>query len=100
MRRSTDSTPLSRIQAVEEATKRGRRVRAEHRRKNLPYRRDALNSAIAKINVAQAALRRDLGKMNWNIALERTYGERARAASRLAQAERRKLRKMANTHES
>lgn len=97
MARKREVTTLERIRAVELATRHGQEVRLQVRRKagrSNPVRAQRIENAIAGINREQAALRHDIGRMIWNAALEQTHGERARAASAAAQAERRKLRKM------
>jgi hypothetical protein len=97
MGKERTTSTLDRIKAVEFATESARRTRNNWRRRggrNDMIRVNALRAAIGGINEAQGALRSDLGRMSWNLALERTHGERARRASAEAQAERRKLRKM------
>lgn len=91
------STPLQRIENLEAATREGAAMRASLRRRATPgenYRESQLRLAIGRLAIASALVRSDLGRLQWNPALDRELGERMREASRRGQLERRKLRKM------
>lgn len=91
------NTPLQRIEHLEEVTRAGEQVRWTLRRRATPgeaAREAELRNAIARLAIASAMVRSDLGRLQWNVGLERELGDRMREASRRGQLERRKLRKM------
>lgn len=97
MGRMSDPTTLERVERLELANQMAAVERARWRKSATPgdpLRENRLRVALQDLLAAAAEVRSEIGRLQWSPALEATFGDRLRAASKRSQYERRALRKM------